>query len=233
MASKSELIIPFDDFFQADRKPAEFANMLGDCFARRGSLGVECRKDAFRVSLRASSNLGSGVKVAGNWRGPDFESTDFSHAGTKLFLPFLFEISEINLSHAQIFTLGHSYRSLADFFMRNLLLSLCRDEALDIDGSGQEIVDDGVVRNFQRQYFYIFKTLFPEPVLEKRHARESIDFMQANAYVPVMDFQNPLLRLGAEQLRATCLSRSGQKSQEQLLKGLHQARQKMMAHFSK
>jgi hypothetical protein len=218
-------------FFGTEEKPQEFQALLHTCLDRRRSLRAVLAADHVTLEIPESSTTSEDLQLGGTWRSPDFQNIDNDNVAAKLLLPFLFEISEIGLSHSQIYTLGHSYRPLSDFFMRNLLLAINRN--VPVICTTKHTRDKAMhgIRNFQRQYFYILKSIFPEPELEERNSAEAVDFIMANTYFPVLSFKNPLLQHGGQYLRDSIFCDRAQAGRLKLQ--LLDARETVLAHFAK
>lgn len=136
----------------------------------------------------------------------------------------------MSLRHDQIFTFGHPYRSIADFFMRNLLLGITRNA--DLVCRPDKIVNRSAAQALREQFFFILKAMMTEPALTRRGPRETIDYLRASLYVPVMHFENALLGQGAERLRAERLRRATPRSDDELVARLNTARRAMLDHLT-
>ena len=116
------------------------------------ALEASMQSDHVRLALVERPN-NSEIEILGNWRSPDFGAADMKCVAVKLMMPFLFRTSAVTLPVDQIFTYGKSYRSIADFFMRNVFLGACRNTPIAC--VAQTIAgdrEDGT-RKLQRQYF--------------------------------------------------------------------------------
>lgn len=232
MTRNQILEVDFKAFFNAEEKPSEFQDLLHDTLRQRASIRATIGIDAVRLELCDHAKLTPKVQLRGDWYDVNFRIDEFDCVSSKLFLPYLFKISEVSLFYDQIFTLGHSYRPLSDFFMRNLLYAFIRDETFACDASGIDGTNEGSVTNFMRQYFFIFQTMFPEPSLEGRQANVLIDLITANAYLPLLEFDNPLLNKGARKLQGFSGAETDLPPIEQLVGDLNRARLKVLEHFS-
>lgn len=226
-----EMEIPYRAFFAAEERPADFQDLLHACFDTRGELRATIAPDHVRLEVLDQVNNAGKLRLSGCWRAPDFQPDDLESLAAKLTLPFLFKIAAVGLPHSQIYTLGHDHRPLADFFMRNLFLAICRDVATTCETITTAAAVAQGVSDFQRQYFSILKATFDEPALEQGSANDAIGFIQANAYLPILNFNNPLLQHGAQHLRFI-LSKRGEHSRIGHLKSqVLEAREKMLVHF--
>lgn len=225
-----EMDIPYRAFFTTEEKPQEFQSLLRTCIDSHGSLRTAITPDHVRLEVLDQADNAGKLQLSGCWRSPDFRPDNTEGVAVRLILPFLFEITEMKLPHSQIYTLGHSYRPLANFFMRNLFMAICRNAPATYETKQVgEAVTQGV-RDLQRQYFYILKSVFSEPALENRSADEAIEFILANAYLPVLDFKSPLLQRGGQILRSALPGRDTART-GRLKSQLLEARAKMLVHF--
>jgi hypothetical protein len=193
--------MPFAAFFAADKKPVEFRDVVLLCLSQRRALSFRVETDG--VVVEAGKDPLIEIRLAGQWTGSSLISAPTDETGVTLVLPLLFNTTQMSLPHDQLYTLGHSYRSIADLFARNLFLAVFRDVPIVFEVG--PITDAAIqhVRAFRRQYFYILKAEYGETSFQHRNAEDMISFMMINAYLPVLDFANPLLRRGGEVLRAS------------------------------
>jgi|GEM_PF-5639909 hypothetical protein len=224
--------VNFKAFFSAGEKPLEFQGLLHETLRQRASIRATISVDTVRLEVCNHAKSTPKVQLRGDWCDANFRVYKFDCVSSKLFLPYLFNISEVSLFYDQILTLGHSYRPLSDFFMRNLLYSFSRDETFACYASGNYKTNEGSVTNLTRQYFFIFQSMFPEPSLEGRQAGVVIDLITANAYLPLLEFNNPLLNTGARKLQELSVAETNLPPIEQLVGDLNDARLKVLEHFS-
>lgn len=187
-------------FFAPSSAWGAFRDMQLAAMQSGRALQASMHEDHVRLSLVDPAGR-AGISLAGNWRSPDFAAANLDNAAVKMLLPFLFRISTVTLPVGQVFTCGESYRSVADFFMRNIFLSACRNSPIVCTTLENDAEGGGNRRSLQRQYFFILKSIFDEPEFEARTADEAIDFLGANAYLPVLELNNPLLRHAGQKLR--------------------------------
>jgi hypothetical protein len=113
---------------------------------------------------------------------------------------FLFYSIETRLSWDQLYTLGHTYRSIADFFARNIFLAVCRDASIIFKEDASEASAQHL-RTFRRHYFFILKAEVTEGCFQSQNADDFLNYVFLNAFLPVLDFENPLLGSGVSVLR--------------------------------
>ncbi|TCT04007.1 hypothetical protein [Aquabacter spiritensis] len=217
--------IPFPALFRAEEKPEAFRDLLYRCVEARGSLAVRLAADSAEITV--SDEAVGQIDVFGRWRGPGLAGDPADEVGVKLLLPLVFRFCEIVLPHGQIYTTGRAYRSVADFFVRNLFFAIARNERVAFRAVPRGDVPAHAAAEFQRQYFYLIKGYFPEPVFHRNSVGDAMDLLAANLFLPVATFENPLLRHGGRALRQAV--RAGEASE--LKAGLLDARAAMMAHF--
>lgn len=230
MAAEKTLRIAPEAFFSAEEKPAEFEEILHDAIKGKRAITVQFEPDALSLSSRGLAGEQAGLVLRGAWSTADLQDAGFDDIGTRLFLPFVFNIGVMSLRHDQIFTFGHPYRSIADFFMRNLLLGITRNA--DLVCRPDKIVNRSAAQALREQFFFILKAMMTEPALTRRGPRETIDYLRASLYVPVMHFENALLGQGAERLRAERLRRATPRSDDELVARLNTARRAMLDHLT-
>lgn len=187
-------------FFGPSSNCEEFKGMQLAAMQSGCDLEAFMYDDHVRLAL-VSPDGRQGIELAGDWRSPDFEGAKLDNVGVKVMLPFLFRISAVILPVRQMFTCGESYRSPADFFMRNVFLGACRNAPMTCTAHDTDGSVNGNRHNLQRQYFFIIKSFFDEVEFDVRTTDEVIDFLGANAYLSVLEFSNPLLRHGCQELR--------------------------------
>lgn len=230
MAAQMNLEVTPNGFVSADKKPAQFEALLHDVLRHKRVLTARFEAGGIVLSAGRGDVGARGPVLHGAWSTADLQGASFEAIGAKLFLPFLFTIGAVSLPHHQIHTFGHSYRSIADFFMRNLLLGIIRNEPIETRAEAvANLTLSGALRN---QYFFIIKAMIADPVLAERSARETVDYLRASTYVPVMRFENTLLRHGAESLRAERQRLANRKSEETLIEQLTAARRAMLVYLT-
>jgi hypothetical protein len=191
--------MPFDRFFSADKKPSAFRDIVTLGLSQRRTL--TCRITTNAVFIDAEQAASTELRLFGTWTAPSLENSLGDDVGAKLILPLLFNATKIELPHDQLYTLGHSYRSIADFFTRNLYLAVLRDAPVVFRKQAIDKVSAQQLHALRRQYFYILKAEFAEDCFQARNAEDALNFVFINTYLPVLQFSNPLLRRGAETLR--------------------------------
>jgi hypothetical protein len=153
------------------------------------------------VVIEVDNDAPKELQLYGQWTTSSLRFAPLNNVGAKLILPLLFNATEVRLPHDQIYTLGHSHRSIAEFFARNLFLAAVRDAPIAFSDTPVNSVSTQYVEEFRRGYFYILKAAFGESVFQNRSAGDVLNFVLLNAYLPILNFDDPLLRGGAEALR--------------------------------
>lgn len=221
--------ISHPSFFDARQKWGGFSDFLTTAVAAGRAVRITLLPED--VLLEAVGNVSTAIQLEGRWQTPGCQGLVLNEAAVKIALPFLFASTRITLPPEQVMSFGQSYRSIADFVMRNLFIASCRNAPLTL---AQETLPDDIRRGaeqLQRQYFYIVKAAFKEPEFESRRANEVMELFLANAYLPVLDFENPVLARSGHCLRNACFREPRNVDPAQTETAILAQRARMVPHF--
>ena len=194
----SSVEISFQEFFSADKTPSSFRDLLVLCLTRKRTLSFRITPSA--VILKVEEDGLAGLKIHGAWTASSFRSAPMGNNGVKIIAPLLFNTCEGRLVWDQLYTLGHSYRSIADFFARNIYLAACRDAPISFK-EDTSAASAQHLRTFRRHYFFVLKAEITEGYFQSQTADDVLNFIFLNAFLPVVVFENPLLESGGRLLR--------------------------------
>ena len=225
--------IPAPRFFGTSGEVPEFGPVLIDAIDRRGTLSFRLSGGQVRL-LAEDGDDDDGPVLLGRWRSPDMAMLPLETMGSRILTPFLFDVTGIRLHHSQIFTGGQGFRSIADFFLRNMLMAITQGMAVTCqpDANPMESGAGDSLRELRRQYLYLLRAIFADPAFEGRNVPETVDFLLANAYLPLLHFSDPLLQQGADALRAACREQGAEGGRRAVRAKLMGVRERMMGHFA-
>jgi len=207
-------------------------SLLKESAKSRGSVVAEIGRDNVMLTVETAQAAAGTLKLRGRWRTPDFRGAVLNEVSAKLLLPFMFRISRICLPASEIVYLRKESRSLADFFARNVFFAILRNVPVACDESAMFRVSMPAINDMQRQYFFILKSKFSEPVFQNREEIVAIDLILANAYAPVIQFQSHLLQEGGQKWRQTSRREGSQTEPAALKSRLKEARARVLSYYS-
>lgn len=227
--TKNTFELPDRAFFAADARPDEFHLIIQDCISRRGRITAKLGDGGVTIEIGEKEKGANGIALSGKWIAPDFRDIDFETAASKVLLPFYFEICEITLSYSDFYTMGHNYRPLSDFFMRNLMMAFMREAPVYCKTLPDKAELPKKTDDLKRQYYFIAKSIFREAIFDTRGTVEVIDLIKANAFLPLLDFKNPVLESGAKHIRCT---RSREGASRLLAMNLQETRREVFKKYA-
>lgn len=224
------LEMSLDAFLKASEKPRAFPELVVECIQNKGGLSVVFKQDRAVVDLIDAKDVGAGLTLQGHWSAEEFSALPNLKTSARLYLPFLFETSRMVIPEQQIAALDMDHRPVVDFFVRNLFMAIGRDCPITCTADAATTLPN-MSRTFQRHYMYLFKHIFPEKSLGELGASEVMDFILVNSFFPMLDFENTLLRQGADQLRKLSTPAQTLAPVADLKGDLLQTRSDLMKHF--
>ena len=191
--------LSYKQFFELKPRSPQVTDLLRDCIVRQTSLRLRLGLTQVTLSVDQVPPLGRAPTLIGRWRSPLLESEHYS-VGALILAPFVFFIEELCLPHNSLFTLGRNDRSVADLFMRNVFYAACQREQmcfLKATADTNTHTTKGS-RDLTKTYLWIAKVHLKNKVFDRNNAPELI---LACAHLPLMEFDNPLIDVGATSLR--------------------------------
>lgn len=166
--------------------------LIAACMQSQAALQVELSSQTVQIRNVETSDLSGALHITGYPSIPDLDLGTMNRVSAKLVLPLLFDISTLCLPHRNIVYLGREFRSLADFFARNLFHAAVRNTIFEIQlESPRKLTENS--KNFKNEYFYILKHALFEECLKTRNAKESIDIIALNACLDAQYFNHAIL----------------------------------------
>lgn len=196
-----ELTLTPQDFFAKDRQITKIRPLIATCLRTKGALVAELTSNTVRVHVEPAKQASEAFRIIGLPIMPDLNLDAIDQVGAKLIFPLLFNINIFSLPHRQLFYLGRDFRSIADFFARNLFLAAIRNATFEIQAAQLHQFSDPAKR-FIHEYFFILKQAFQEDHLKNRDAKESINLIELNAYLNVQYFSSALLNCNLGHMNA-------------------------------
>ena len=178
--------------FAKDGQTARLQPLIAACMQRQGALLLELTAQAVQIRIEDAPGRGAPLRLTGQPSVPDLNLGAIDQVGAKLILPLLFDIQTLCLPHRQILYLGRDFRSVADFFARNLFLAAVRNVTFDIQAGPTHQLPEPA-KTFKHEYCFILKHALPEEHLKARNAKESIDLIALNVCLDTQYFSHSML----------------------------------------
>ena len=189
----------YKQFFELQSCSPQVTNLLRDCIVLQTSLRLRLGLAQVTLSVDQDPPLGRAPTLIGCWRSYLLESEHYS-VEAQILAPFVFLIEELCLPHNSLISLGRNDRLMADLFMQNVFYAACRREQMfflkaTTDTSTRKTEGS---RYLAKIYHWIAKAHFKNKIFDRNNAPELI---LACAHLPLMEFGNPLMDIGAKNLR--------------------------------
>lgn len=186
-------------------------DVLREVVAAGGALEMRPEDGSLVLAAVDSPPPARGITLSGRWRS---ELLRGAGEPASLLLPFVFSVAGVRIEHRSLFTMGQSYRTVADLVMRNVFHAACRGElvARETDARQGELAM-AAAKELARSYVWILKGALKDDIFSNRNAAELI---LASAHAPLVQFTSPLLRSAIEALRSTTRSHRESSPQAQL-----------------
>ncbi|MEM9667539.1 MAG: hypothetical protein AAF950_01330 [Pseudomonadota bacterium] len=218
-----------NELFETGKAEGLILGLIRDCFEKKAALKMEIVGGLAEISISESEPGTSRIIVTlqGLTKTPD----PFSSAaiGARLMAPLLGEIVQISLPYSQIhFTRCHG-QSIADFFVRNLALGLCRPEAADLKTTTNREVSTFASKLGER-YLQALMSLIDDEALS---TRAFTDKLQMDSHFKIISFQSAILQSGARDLRQQYIAQQlpGGATAEDMKDQFTEIRARMIQHF--
>ncbi len=187
-----EITLTPAECFANDGQSARLRPLIVACMQRQGALVLELSAQTVQLRVEDTAGRGGPLRLTGQPSMPDLNLSAIDQVGAKLILPLMFDIQTLCLPHRQIFYYGREFRSVAEFFARNLYLAAVRNVSLDIQAVPTHKLPESAIM-FKHEYYFILKHALPDEQLKSRNANESIDLIALNAYLGAQYFSHALL----------------------------------------
>jgi hypothetical protein len=188
----TDLSLTRQEFFANNGQITRLNPLIVACMQRKAVLEVEMTEQAVYLRVEDSPSSDAPLSFSAQAIVPGLDLGDIHKVGTKLIFPFLYHIQVLRLPHRQITYLGREFRSIAEFFARNLFLSSARNVSYHVQIVLMHELPEAV-QKFQHEYYFIFKHLLPEDRLRYRNAKEAINLIVLNACLGVDYFSHGLI----------------------------------------
>ncbi len=215
--------LTYSEFFENKNNNLGFRKLLYESLKYNKPITLSLTEN--NVSLVLDSIRHDTVNLKGKWRSP-LLSGRYQKVGALLLAPLLFHIQEFSLPHSCIYTLGKPYRSIADFFMRNLFYTAIRRESVSFNqadhGLGAGVLENS--RLFTRRYLWIIKANLKEPIFDDDNASE---LLLSSAYIPTVQFSESVLEFGMLEYQARIDEQSTNYDHNMQIQNLMNLREKL------
>lgn len=187
-----QLTLTPQECFAKDGQHARLQPLIVACMQRQGALLLELSEQAVYLRVEDAPGRGAPLRLTGQPSVPDLNLSAIDQVGAKLILPLLFDIQTLCIPHRQIFYCGREFRSIADFFARNLFHAAVRNASFDTRAVPTHQFLESA-KQFRREYYYVFNHMLPEEQLKSRGLNESINLIALNACLGVQYFSHSIL----------------------------------------
>lgn len=223
--------LSYAEFFGNRSESHQFDSILHKCVKNRDALKLILSKDDVEISTTSSSPDGLKIIQVRGFRRTILAHLDIVSFGAAVLLPFVVGMTEITISHKNIFTYGRGDRSIADFFMRNYFYAASRGETVRFSPYSNA-AEAEIVRRYKevsQRYLWIIKSLIKEEIFTSPDVKELI---LANSNLPLFKFSSPMLERGAADFRQETGDAVMKIPEDLLREKFHASRTKMMSKFS-
>lgn len=222
-----ELLLTHEEFLSKGRRFSEFHSLISTCMQIRGVLVVELTSQGVRVCVQPAKEASAPLSLVGHSKLPGLNLDAIDKVGAKLIIPLLLDIQTLSIQCGQIYYLGREFRSIAEFFARNLLLASSRNVNLDIRILPKHPLQEPA-KQFKYQYLHILREAIPEDKLKSRNAKDSIDLIELNACLDSKYFSHALLNCNLGNARADRQSSTAENALNELKKRFFETRSSIL-----
>lgn len=215
--------------FERNESDGLLADLVLQCFRDKSSFCLKVVGNRADLELRPIGKSGKCVRVGLQGAPGTLAKLDCDNPGSRLILPLLGNIVRVDIPHNQIFATHRHRRSIADFFARNLALACCRNDGV-IFVAEETDEPSPLGAKVSERYLWILRSLIDDPALS---ANDLTDKLQIDAHFRILNFDSPVLRDGASDIRRRNAGASGPSPQvrQDMKKSFMDTRARMLQHF--